>query len=238
MTDLELRIKGLHGDIDKNQDEAKKLHLEWEFAQRGHTKNRGLGAGLDEAKKLNDDLIKKLRRLRGDIDSQVDLNRAMQDNPDYDYEQPEIKRFGDKLQDFTNRANRDDAARKKIDGDLAPIRDRALKGKVTGPDLETYNTKVDLAVKELRELHADVDAMQGSLDKKRRKQADHKIADHIAVRPKEATDCQGVMDRAKDKLAKLKAEGQKPERPGGSPNRQKEVLAKRARENEKLLNQL
>lgn len=99
---MEGAINGLHTDIDKNQDDARKLKLDYEKEKDTHDKNRRIIMGLDEQRRLNDDLIKKIRRLRGHIDSQVELNRVMQKNPDYDYEQPELVRFGDKLQNFTN----------------------------------------------------------------------------------------------------------------------------------------
>lgn len=113
----------------------------------------------------------------------------MQKNPDYDYEQPELVRFGDKLQNFTNKADRDDSARKRIDGMMAPIRAKVTKTKLFGVELDKYSIEVDDALKELGELHADVDGMQASLDKKRIKQGDHKINDHIEVRPKESDQC-------------------------------------------------
>lgn len=189
-------------------------------------------------RRLNDDLIKKLRRLRGDIDSQVELNRVMQKNPDYDYEQPELMRFGEKLQNFTNKADRDDSARKRIDGIMAPVRAKVTKGKLFGIELDNTEQDVEAALKELKDLHVDVDGMQASLNKKRVKQADHKINDHIDVRPKESEHCQKLLDKAKDKLQRLKAQLNKPDIVTSSPTKGKDAVMKRSRENEKLLNQI
>ncbi len=234
---MEGQINDLHGHIDKNQEDAKKLRLGYDDELGRYGKHKGTLRGLDDWRRLNDDLIKKLRRLRGDIDSQNDLNRAMQKNPDYDYEQPDIMRLADKLQEFTNRADRDDAARKKLDGKLGPIKDKCHKGvQLPKVDVERYYGEVTEAVKELEGLHTDVDGMQGSLDKKRKKQHDHKINDHIDVRPVEAKECTRLLEKAKDKLQRLKQVLKQPELPGSSPNRGKDQVAKRTRENEKLLN--
>ena len=59
----------MHNDIDKNQEDARKLKGDYEKEKDIHLKNKRILGGLDEMRRLNDDLIKKLRRLRGDIDS-------------------------------------------------------------------------------------------------------------------------------------------------------------------------
>ena len=72
---------------------------------------------------------------------------------------------------------------------MAPVRAKVTKGKLFGIELDNTEQDVEAALKELKDLHVDVDGMQASLNKKRVKQADHKINDHIDVRPKESEHC-------------------------------------------------
>lgn len=118
------------------------------------------------------------------------------------------------------------------------MRAKVGRGKLFGIELDNSANDVDAALKELKDLHIDVDGMQASLDKKRKKQGDHKINDHIFVRPQESDQCQKLLDKAKDKLQRLKSQLNKPDLATSSPTKGKDVMQKRSRENEKLLNQI
>ena len=66
---LEGNIQTLPNDIDKNQENTPKSKGDYEKKKETHLKNKRILGGLDGMRRLNHDLIKKLWRLRGDIDS-------------------------------------------------------------------------------------------------------------------------------------------------------------------------
>ena len=95
---------------------------------------------LGTNRSLNDDLVKKLRRLNNTIEGQQDLVKSQINNIDYDFEQPGLQRYNEKLMSFLGRSKEIDDDRKKVDANMKPVKDQLSKiDKMNTPEIQGLN---------------------------------------------------------------------------------------------------